>query len=297
MDKLTVVILNWNGKKDTLECLASLPKDQAVVVVDNGSTDDSVKAIREKFPQVTLLETGENLGYAGGNNVGIVHALKHGADLVLILNNDTTLEPTTLTALIQEADRHPEAAIFGGWPLRYYERDKLDHLGGLWNPKKAEFDLIGLGEHKEFSYIGPLDYVCGCSILVRREVFEKIGLLEPKFFLFWEEADFCARAQRAGFRLRVCKEAKIYHKVSASFTGGKPHIAYYWWRGRFLWIQRNASFAAWKTVLPQIFHLYKLWIIKSLFHRKSPQLPQYRAAVAGFHDYLLRRFSCRQIRF
>ena len=116
-NKISVVILNWNGMRDTIPCLESL--DHAdVIVVDNGSTDDSVKAIKEKFPRVVVIETGINLGYAGGNNVGIEYALKSGADLVLLLNNDTVVDPKLLQAFDQYADEHPEMGIIGARPPR-----------------------------------------------------------------------------------------------------------------------------------------------------------------------------------
>jgi len=111
--------------------------------------------------------------------------------------------------------------------LRFFESGKLDHLGGKWNLEKGEFDLIGLQEPADFKFKGELDYVCGGSILARREVFETIGLLEPAFFLFWEDADFCMRAKKAGFGIGICHEARLWHKVSASFNGGKPHVAYF----------------------------------------------------------------------
>src|ERR1700733_10890334 len=171
--KLSVVILNWNGKNDTLACLASLQNVETslfdVIVVDNGSTDDSVLEIAKRFPQATLLETGKNLGYAGGNNVGIEHALKQGADLVLLLNNDTIVDQHFIKELINSSQDHPNAGIFGAYPIRMTDPEKIDHLGGRWNSGTATFDLIGLGAWRGFKTDQPLDYVCGCSILIRRQ--------------------------------------------------------------------------------------------------------------------------------
>ncbi|HEX4840325.1 MAG TPA: glycosyltransferase family 2 protein, partial [Rhabdochlamydiaceae bacterium] len=218
--KLSVVILNWNGKNDTLACLTSLENQGLpfeTIVVDNGSSDDSVVEISKKFPQVILIETGKNLGYAGGNNVGIEYALKHGADVVLLLNNDTIVDRHFIRALLNASQAHPNVGIFGAYPLRMADPEKIDHLGGRWNSATATFDLIGLGEAKGFKTQQSLDYVCGCSILIRRQVFETVGLLEPTFFLFWEEADFCMRAKKAGFEIEICDEAQLLHKVSASF--------------------------------------------------------------------------------
>ncbi|HUD00723.1 MAG TPA: glycosyltransferase family 2 protein [Rhabdochlamydiaceae bacterium] len=299
--KLTVVILNWNGINDTLACLASL-QNVDIVVVDNGSSDDSVAAIAQQFPGVVLLETGKNLGYAGGNNVGIEYALKLGADLVLLLNNDTIVDRHFIAALLKSAQEHKNVGIFGAYPLRLSDPEKLDHLGGRWNSQKASFDLIGLGADKGFKTDQPLDYVCGCSILVRKEVFEAIGLLEPTFFLFWEEADFCMRAKKAGFDIGISYEATLLHKVSASFVGGAPHKTYFWWRGRCLWMERNCSKEEKErlyqtVVLPELRHLLKLRILKSCqflllrllqkknLSQKKGKLLQYRAALEGYRDF------------
>lgn len=304
--KLTVVILNWNGKNDTIGCLDSLQKSENssfdIVVVDNGSEDNSAAAISKRFPDVKILETGQNLGYAGGNNIGIEYASRLGSDLILLLNNDTIVDRHFIASLLKAAEESPNVGIFGAYPLRFSEPEKLDHLGGRWNDQTASFDLVGLGASKGFRTDEPLDYVCGCSILVRREVFEAVGLLEPTFFLFWEEADFCIRAKRAGFGIDICYEAELMHKVSASFIGGSPHKTYFWWRGRFLWMERNCSKEenhrlSQTIVLPELRHLLKLRMIKSVqfllltllqkknLSQKKTKLLQYRAALEGYRDY------------
>ncbi|MFI5333567.1 MAG: glycosyltransferase family 2 protein [Chlamydiales bacterium] len=303
-----IVILNWNGRRDTLECLTSVAKIDyprfAVLVVDNGSTDDSVALIRTQFPHIALMETGKNLGFAEGNNVGIQEALRQGADAVLLLNNDTLVDPQILSGFSKTMTEHPEAGIFGATIFLYDERDRLDHFGGNWNRRRAAFDFVGFRakEHAKESLV--LDYVCGAAILIRREVFAKIGLLEPRYFLIWEEADFCFSAKRAGFLSRTSPDAFLWHKVSASFTGKKPHTTYYWWRNRLLWIERNCSF---KEKVPlsfillrEISHLLKLYLLKTLQipltarekrQEKKAKILQYRAALCGVKDYLLRRFG------
>jgi GT2 family glycosyltransferase len=301
--KFFVIILNWNGKNDTLACLHALQSQEGAesfdtVVVDNGSSDDSAVAIRDTFPQVTLLTTGKNLGYAGGNNIGIEYALQQGADLVLLLNNDTIPRPHFISALQQASH---SSTIFGAYPLLFAEPDRLDHLGGVWNEKKGHFDLVGLKKPRGFRSEKPLDYVCGCSILIPSAVFKTIGLLEPKFFLFWEEADLCVRAHKAGFSIKVCYEAELLHKVSASFTGGAPHKTYFWWRGRLLWIERNCTEEEKnrlykKVINKEVRHLLKLLLLKklqSIFPSKSrkQKLLQYKAAWAGYRDFRKHRFG------
>ncbi len=314
MSKIAIIILNWNGKNDTLACLRSLERISCsnfeTLVVDNGSVDDSVAAIRAHFPQVTLIATGENLGFAEGNNVGIREALARGAERILLLNNDTVVDPDLLHHFEEAIQQDPRIGILGAKAYLFDAPHLLDHFGGLWNPGRAQFDLVGyraIEDNISWEQSKHLDYACGCALFVKREVFEAIGLLEPKFFLIWEEADFCFRARRAGFFVMSAPQAKILHKVSASFKS-KPHSTYFWWRNRLLWIERNCSRLQklkifLNPLLPEILNLYKLKLLKSiqfyLFPSKQKQarrleeLTRYSAALRGVKDYCLRRFGNR----
>jgi GT2 family glycosyltransferase len=310
--KVAVVILNWNGKQDTLDCLQSLQACKGelfdVIVVDNGSTDGSAEVISAAFKQITLIETGANLGFAGGNNVGIERAFSLGADAVLLLNNDTVVDPYFIQAFIDDAQKAPQVGIWGGYPIRYYDRTKLDHLGGVWNPSKADFDLVGLHAPIGYKTEKPLDYVCGCSIFIRKEVFQKIGLLETRFFLYWEEADFAMRAKKAGFEIKVSWEAILYHKVSASFENMSLAKKYFWWRGRLLWIERNCPIQEQQRILkkiiqPELYHYKKLYLLKQaqlavlkLFKKKNleqkeAKLKQHQAVLQGISDFFSKKFG------
>ena len=314
--KIAVVILNWNGKKDTLECLSSLAQvkyfNYETIVVDNGSTDDSVSAIQEQFPNVTLLLSKENLGFAGGNNIGIRHALQQGAEGILLLNNDTIVDPSLLTAFATAAKKEPSVGILGAKLYSYADKGRFDHFGGMWNAARANFDLVGkdlLEKDSSFEKATPIDYVCGAALFAKREVFNAIGMLEPRFFLLWEESDFCFRARKAGFSTQLCPAAKVWHKGSASVVGGKPHSSYFWWRNRLLWIERNCRnkerlSITFKTLLPEVFQLYKRHLIKYLqliflrifrpkedLRKRKGYLLRNRAAIKGVHDYLFRSFG------
>lgn len=307
--KIVIVLLNWNGKKDTLECLASLEKVDyphfQTIVVDNGSTDDSISAIRASFPQIPLFETKANLGFAGGNNVGIQWALEKRAEWILLLNNDTTAAPDFLTEFMNAAKEEPRAKILGAKIFRSSDPDRIDHCGGYWNPQICEFEspaMNKLDDPYSFADMKQADYVCGAALLMHRSVPETIGLLEPKFFLFWEETDFCFRAKRAGFETWTAPKARIWHKVSSSFTGGKPHMFYFWWRSRLLWLSRNCSPAERKqlyrsVILPDLFKLFRHTLVKSLLalfssdparRQKSKRL---RAGLQGVLDYCRGKFG------
>ncbi|MBF5059703.1 glycosyltransferase family 2 protein [Candidatus Neptunochlamydia vexilliferae] len=294
-----IILLNWNGKEDTLACLKSLEKvttPHKVVVVDNGSTDGSVEAFSQT--DAHLIETGENLGYAEGNNVGIRYALEQGADTIFILNNDTTVEPDILEGFLKR-----DIPIQGGAAHLMDHPHFLDHLGGNWNATKGSFDLVGArAPAGEWTTPMALDYVCGVALFVKAQVFRDVGLFDPRFFLFWEESDWCFRAKKKGYTITTCPEAKLYHKVSASFTGGKPHTSYFWWRNRLLWIEKNCpnSPLKWK-VIKEALHILKLYLLKSLqypFSKKTPErrlrLRTYCAVLLGVRDYFLRRFGAGQ---
>jgi len=305
--KISIILLNWNGKKDTLECLASLQKVRypnfQAIVVDNGSTDVSIPAFRAAYPDLPILENGANLGFAGGNNPGIEWALRHHAEWILLLNNDTTVAPDFLSAFLAAAKEQPKAKIFGAKILRYNQPDIIDHLGGFWNPQVGEFISPDSGEpdHPYFN-MRAADYVCGAALLMHRSVPETIGLLEPKFFLFWEESDFCYRAKKAGLEVWTAPEAKIWHKVSSSFTGGKPHMHYFWWRSRLLWIDRNCTPEEKKNlyrkiIIPELWKMGRHYLFKAGINLFCPNADRkekarrLKAGCVGALDFYRKRYG------
>ncbi|MBX7066383.1 MAG: glycosyltransferase family 2 protein [Parachlamydiales bacterium] len=307
LPKISIILLNWNGKKDTLECLASLKKvtypNFQTIVVDNGSKDDSVAALRKAYPEMPIIETGANLGFAGGNNEGIQWVLRHHAEWILLLNNDTVVAPDFLDAFMQAAKEKPQAKILGAKILRYDKPEIIDHLGGFWCPELGEFCSPDAGQpdHPYFQ-MREADYVCGAALFMHRSVPETIGLLEPNFFLFWEESDFCYRAKKAGLQVWTAPEAKVYHKVSSSFTGGKPHMHYFWWRSRLLWIERNCSPEEKKAlfrkiIIPELMKLTRHYLIKSFLNFFSPnpkrkeQARRLKAGCAGVLDFYRGKFG------
>lgn len=307
--KIFIILLNWNGAKDTVECLRSLAKIPSpsfqILVVDNGSKDDSVQTIRANYPDIPILETHENLGFAEGNNRGIQWALSKGADWIFLLNNDTIAAPNVLDAFLKASLEKPQAKILGAKIYRYDAPNTIDHLGGYWNPKLAEFYSPAQGkidDHQSSETMEEVDYVCGAALFVHRSVFETIGLLEPKFFLFWEETDFCMRAKRRGFAVWTAPQAKIWHKVSSSFVGGKPHTHYFWWRSRLLWIKRNCppqerQQIYQRIIFPELWKSLRHYLLKTLqsFFTKNPaprrKALRDRAGLAGAFHYSIGRFG------
>lgn len=234
MRRVDVVVLNWNGLSDTTRCLESLARLEApedarvhVWVVDNGSSDGSLDVLPDRFPWARFLSMGENLRFAGGNNRGIEAALAAGADFVLLLNNDTEVEPGLVRELLAEADRASSAGLFG--PLI------LDAGGRVWFAGGRVSTALGWSWHQGLGAPDPgrsgrardVDYLTGCCLLARRQVFDRIGLLDESYYLYAEDADFCLRARAAGFACRLVPAARLTHYVSSSSGGAvNPFKAY-----------------------------------------------------------------------
>ena len=296
-----ILILNWNGKEDTIECLESVHKidypNYKTVVMDNGSSDDSVAVFQENFPQVHVIENGANLGFAAGNNVGIDYALSEGADYVFLLNNDTVVDPQILWAFMNAAEKYPNAGMFGSKIYFYGEPEKIWYAGGQWLPDAAKFTHVGWGvvdDGTSWEEIKQTDYICGCSLLVKAEVIKKIGTMEPRYFLTYEESDWCYRAKRAGYQCFLVPGSKVWHKISSSFSGGDgaPHQEYFFSRNRLLWIERNTTFIE-AIKLYKLIFIQTYGLLRSYFSFKitARERLKKKAALQGVKDYIFRKFG------
>lgn len=245
--RTAVIVLNWNNKADTIDCLRSLegvryPCFEAVVV-DNGSTDGSAAALRDAFPGLRIIETGKNLGFAGGNNAGIKDALARGFDYVLLLNNDTIVDPSFLEEMVRAGESDPCIGIVGSRIYYYGEPGRIWYAGGTVNYWTGRLEHVGFKDMdgEKYGTAGETAMVTGCAMFIKRSVLEKIGLLYEPMFLYFEDSDFCARAARAGFRLAYAPSAKIWHKVSSTTSKLKGVQAYYNIRNWLLFMRRNAG--------------------------------------------------------
>lgn len=318
MPIVSIIILNWNGWKDTLECLHSVQQinypNFRVLVVDNGSTDDSVAQIRQAFPAVALLETGENLGYAGGNNAGIAYALNQHPTFILLLNNDTVVDPDILTAFVDAASACPAAGIFGAKSYYYSKPDTIWALAGKWDRSVNEISLVGLGETDSAATCGQpfeVDYVIGCALFCRVDLIKKIGMMEDAFFLNFEEMDWCYRARAAGYLSYSVPSAKLWHKVSVSFGGAEsPLWKYFMTRNELLWARRHLPLRervrVAQKILRRLFPGFSLGepgkhgFAQRLYWETTRYLleinrrrhqPYYQAQLYGVLDYLRGRFG------
>jgi GT2 family glycosyltransferase len=276
---VTIVVLNWNGLKDTMDCLGSLNQldyeNYEVVVVDNGSVDESVPVIRERFPGVTVIENGENLGYTGGNNVGLCHSMAQGADYTLLLNNDTLVHPAFLRLLVDAVKAEPTVGIAGP-TIYYHERpDVIWSAGGAIDWRRGNTRMVGLGERDE-GQLGQMprtvDFVTGCALLVKRTVMERVGLLDERFFAYYEEAEWCVRARRAGFKVIHVPRAKVWHKIPLDARDSSPLVHYYMTRNRLLFLKATgASWRVWGHVLlTEYLRTLISWSVRTRWQHKRP---------------------------
>ncbi len=297
MPPVMIVVLNWNGRADTLACLGSLARldylAHGVVVVDNGSTDDSVAAVRASYPQVTLIETGENLGYVGGNNVGLEHARAMRADYALLLNNDTEVAPDFLRLLVEAAEANPATGIVGP-TIYYFDRpDVIWSAGGAIDWGRGRTSMIGLDEVDQGQFghtVRPVDFVTGCALLIKMSVVEQVGMLDPRFFAYYEEAEWCVRASQAGFKILHVPQAKIWHKISPDAREASPQVHYYMTRNRLLLLKLSKmGLGPWLSALLLDYgRTLVSWTLRPKWRSKSRQR---RAMLQAIRDYGRRRFG------
>jgi GT2 family glycosyltransferase len=228
---VTIVVLNWNLREDTLACLASLERADLrgarVLVVDNGSTDGSVEAIHARFPGVTVLPLPENRGFAGGHNAGIRAALADGAEAVLLLNNDTEVAPDFLPPLLEAMDSLPGVAVVSSAILRM---DRPEMHDVAWS--EVRFDrrhvvqLVGanaLPGHG-FDRRREVEIAVGCSLLIRAEALRTTGLFDEDYFAYHEDVDWCLRARKWGYRILYEPHSRVYHRGSRSTVRARPAL-------------------------------------------------------------------------
>lgn len=257
MGRLYVITLNWNRKADTLACLTSLGAVRwpegwrvQVLLVDNGSSDDTVAAVREQFPAVEVVQNERNLGFAGGANRGLRHALQQGADAIFLVNNDTFFDPAlgeVLLGALEEGVGAVSPAIFYAEPP-----EAIWSLGGGRN----RWTLEMTGNHGRDRATLPnepfeQEALTFCAILFPRAALESVGLLDEQFFMYYEDMDWSLRAQQAGWRLRVAPAARLWHKEAQSSGGqGSPAERYQMGRASVQYFRKHARGVQWLAIVP-----------------------------------------------
>jgi hypothetical protein len=222
--EVSIIILNWNGLEDTMECLESLQKitylNYEVIVVDNGSVRDEAKVLKQRFGSyVNIIQNDKNYGFAKGCNIGMKEVLNKGTDYVLLLNNDTVVAPNFLEELIVVTQRDPKIGIAGGKVYVYQNPEMVWFAGGFLNHQAGNFTArqawVDSGQFDEVLEVG---WITGCFMLLSRQVLLTIGMFDERFFFGGEDLDLCIRAASRGFRILFVPASKIWHK---GFAAGK----------------------------------------------------------------------------
>lgn len=261
MLKIAIIILHFNNQKLTDDCLSSVKKlsvknFKLETIVVNNNPQEEIGSLKKKYREVIFLEAKENIGFSGGNNLGLKKALKNGADFIFLLNNDTLLSENLLMELLKIAKGDKQIGILA--PKIYFapgyefHRDRYQEIqrgkvfwyaGGLldWQNIIASHRGVNEVDHGQYDQIVPTDFASGCGMLVKKEVFQKIGFFDERYFLYLEDVDFCQRALRAGFKIVYVPQARLWHlNAGSSSVGGSLHD-YYLTRNRLLFGFKYAS--------------------------------------------------------
>lgn len=302
-----IIIVNWNGLKDTIECLESLERLEypnfKVVLVDNGSTDGSPTLIKAKYPNLLIIQNRNNVGYGKANNLGIEYALRNGANYVWLLNNDAISDPGALISMVRVAEEDPKIGILGS--KIYYANDpgRIWFAGAGIDWTRGLSSHIGINETDmgQYDSLREVERVAGCSILVRREVCEQVGVFDENYFLFVEEIDWCVRARKQGFRCVLVPSSIVYHKGSVSVLriGHWSSVYNYYNTRNFLYLVRKSfSFPKrdfflllliGRKILRERVNILKV-LLYIIVHRKKILASEF-PVLFGIRDFLFNRMG------
>ena len=292
------VVLSWNGRADLQESLPSLAKVDykplTTIVVDNGSTDGTAELLATAFPEVELVRLERNEGFCVGMNYGARRALERGADYLLFLNNDIEVDPGFVTALVDEAGRHPDAAALCPKIYLADPPDRIWYFGAKLDPTKGyNGPHVGFNEvdRGQFDEVAETGRACGAAMLVPRAVWDEIGPFDEELFLYVDDTDWSLRARSAGRRIFVVPASRMWHKVSAATGGeGSPRTLYYSTRNSLHVLEKHAPLGLLRT--------WRRRSVLLLAHaaqalRLSNRRQAFKAIAAGWRDFRRGRLGPR----
>jgi GT2 family glycosyltransferase len=292
--RLAAAIVHFGTPGQTAACVAALHRSRRtvdhVVVVDNGSGD---RSLPDKLEQVDWIEVPRNLGFAGGANLGIQHALDAGASRILLLNSDAVVEPDCL-GILESAVEQPGVGLAGPAIVSARDPATLESIGITYAPVTGRMRLSDWG--KPVGTAGgpahPVDALSGCALMIRREVFDRVGLLPEEYFFGFEDLDFCLRARSAGFLASCAPAARVLHQGGASLAPGSPDRIYFATRNHLLLARRACPLPAPLSAL-RAAHIVALNLAYLTLHAKVPRLAGARGLASGLCDYYAGRFGAR----
>ena len=294
--KVYIVLLNFNSYEDTSDCLSSIRdcsyKNLSVIVIDNASKDDSLHRLREQFDECIFIESKNNLGFAGGCNLGLKYALENGCDYALLLNNDTVVKPDFVEHLIEIAEQKDNVGLVGGKIYFHGSSDRVWDAGGkakLWKgqctrivPEKSNISIIN--EERK------VDFVTGCLMLIPRQVLLQVGFLPECYFFGVEEWDYGFSVRKSGYDLWYTPKALIWHKVGGSHSDINPVFYYNFLRGRMLFMKRNAkkeTYFLWMLIFAIYSFLVKPFLYGRIYKNRYHILIATRQAFMDNYKYSL----------
>ncbi len=287
--KVYLLVLNWNMPDDTIECLRSLQAQDydnfTIVLIDNASEDDSVKVLSAEFPDIRIIVNKQNLGFAEGNNIGIRYAIENNADYIFILNNDLTLKEDCLRRLIAAGEKTPKSGMLA--PKVYYYDDPkvINSLGTSidWFRLRPHLSFCNQIDKGQFKENRDAQILVGCALMIKKRVVEKIGMLDKDFFMLHEEADWCLRSLKAGYRNIVIPEAVAFHKASKTMKKFLTPAIYYSIRNFLYLSYKNAPLVGRLKVFLGLVYL----VFKNAILLMSKNLQKNSIAFfCGIFDYL-----------
>jgi GT2 family glycosyltransferase len=286
--RVAAIVLSYNGLDLTLDCLASLLYQDYprldVILVDNHSQDGTVEAVSTKFPEVQVIASPENLGYASGNNLGMQTAMERGCEVFFLVNNDTRLSPDCVSTLVSALENNPSAGAAGPMVYTFEGLGRISSAGGKIDWRYASAINVGAGEIDQAQYPArPVDFINGCGFMVTRKVVQRVGMLDPKYFMYWEETDWSMRLQQAGFQLLFVPQAHMEHRATLVDNEQSPTTLYYLTRNRLLFFSRYSHFPTKLLTLYSAVHGAMLGIGK---HRQAGRIVHAKATrLAIWHAF------------
>ena len=298
MSSVFIIILNWNGFWDTSECIGSILnisyENYTIIVVDNGSDKDESKELARKFPELIILRSETNLGFSGGNNLGIKYALGKGADYILLLNNDTIVEKDFLDILVDNASKNKTIGLAVPKINYYSDPSKVWYGGGYISKLRGSALTRGNGksdnDYTENKYVS---FATACCLLIDKRVINDVGLMDEKYFLYLEDADYCIRSYKCGYSILFVAKSKIYHKINKSTTKENNFVPlYYNTRNRLIFIRKFYKNYFYFSLIYMLF----TFSLKCIIGILSGNFNKVKVIYWAFKDFFLKKYGKAELR-
>lgn len=282
--KISIVLVNYNGGEFQLKCIESI-KNQSydnieIIIVDNHSEDGSLELLEKRYKEIDIIRLKKNIGFSGANNIGIRKALNNNSQFVLLLNNDTVIDRCMVEELLKYADEDTVTA-----PKMYYFKRKstINYAGGKvdWdNVESVNFGVRKL-DTKQYSKVKQVEYVPFAGVLIPKKILKTVGRMDEKYFLYYEDTDYCVRIKEKGFRIIYVPDAKLWHCVNYSTRKSKGIQTYYMSRNQLYFAKKHYKYTTLKTWLNLTGRFFKAFIEEE----------KYKYVIQGYRDFILGRMG------